>query len=155
MKALSSIAVIGTLTINLLVASQALAFSAFAVPQSSAKTNSPTPRNSSSETIPALYAEGEQALRAGELDRAERAFRQVLAQNDKDVGAYANLGVIDMRRKNWPRALENLRKAEHLAPQVAGIRLNIGLAEFRQNKFREAIPPFESVLRDQPDNSPA
>jgi tetratricopeptide (TPR) repeat protein len=154
-KALSSIAVIGTLTINLLVALQAHAFSAFAAPQSSAKTSSPPARKSSAETIRALYAEGEQALRTGDLDRAERAFRQVLLHNDHDVGAYANLGVIDMRRKNWSPALENLRQAEHLAPQVAGIRLNIGLAEFRQNKFRDAIPPFESVLRDQPDNPQA
>ena len=36
-------------------------------------------------------------------------------------------------------------------PQVAGIRLNIGLAYFRQNEFLKAIPPFESVVRDQPD----
>ena len=34
---------------------------------------------------------------------------------------------------------------------VAGIRLNIGLAYFRQNEFLKAIPPFESVVRDQPD----
>jgi len=56
-----------------------------------------------------------------------------------------------MRRKQWAKALENLRKAEHLLPQVAGIRLNIGLAYYRQNEFLKAIPPFESVVRDQPD----
>ena len=36
-------------------------------------------------------------------------------------------------------------------PQVAGIRLNIGLAYYRQNEFLKATPPFESVVRDQPD----
>jgi tetratricopeptide (TPR) repeat protein len=35
-------------------------------------------------------------------------------------------------------------------PQVAGIRLNIGLAYYHQNEFLKAIPPFESVVRDQP-----
>ena len=44
-----------------------------------------------------------------------------------------------------------LRKAEHLMPHEAGIRLNIGLAYYRQNEFLKAIPPFESVVRDQPD----
>jgi tetratricopeptide (TPR) repeat protein len=44
-----------------------------------------------------------------------------------------------------------LREAEHLMPQVAGIRLNIGLAYYRQNEFLKAIPLFESVVRDQPD----
>ena len=35
-------------------------------------------------------------------------------------------------------------------PQVSGIRLNIGLAYYRQNEFLQAIPPFESVVHDQP-----
>ena len=67
--------------------------------------------------------------------------------------AYANLGVVYMRRKQWDKALTLLQKAEHLMPQVSGsgIRLNIGLAYFRQNEFLKAIPPFESVVRDQPD----
>ena len=57
-----------------------------------------------------------------------------------------------MRRKQWPQALEMLHKAEHLAPQLAGIRLNIGLAYYRQNNFRAAIAPFESVVRDAPNS---
>src|SRR3981081_4414728 len=92
-----------------------------------------------------LFEPGEAALHAGKLDEAERAFRQVLAITPGVAGAYANLGVIDMRRKQWPQALEMLHKAEKLAPDVAGIRLNIGLAYFRQNDFVRAIRPFESV----------
>ena len=60
-----------------------------------------------------------------------------------------------MRKKQWTKALDSLRKAEQLMPQVAGIRLNIGLAYFRQNDFLKAIDPFESVLRDQPDSAQA
>jgi len=56
-----------------------------------------------------------------------------------------------MKRKQWTMALGPLRKAEHLMPHEAGIRLNIGLAYYRQNEFLKAIPPFESVVRDQPE----
>jgi Tfp pilus assembly protein PilF len=42
-----------------------------------------------------------------------------------------------------------------MAPSVAGIRLNIGLAYFRQNDFASAIPPFESVVRDMPGSEQA
>jgi tetratricopeptide (TPR) repeat protein len=56
-----------------------------------------------------------------------------------------------MRRKQWALALTHLKKASRMMPQVAGIRLNIGIAFYRQNEFLEAIPPFESVVRDQPD----
>jgi len=98
------------------------------------------------------FEAGEAALREGKLDEAERAFRQVLAVDPGVAGAYANLGVIHMRRKQWPQALGMLHKAERLAPNIAGIRLNIGLVYFRQNDFRSAIKPFESVVRDVPDS---
>ncbi len=99
-----------------------------------------------------LFEAGEAALRAGRLDEAERDFRQVVAINPGVAGAYANLGVIHMRRKQWPQALEMLRKAEKLAPEVAGIRLNIGLTYFRQNDFLRAIHPFESVVQQSPNS---
>jgi tetratricopeptide (TPR) repeat protein len=102
--------------------------------------------------IPELFREGEAALRAGQLDRAEAAFTKVLAADPHAAGAYANLGVIAMRKQQWQQALGLLRKAAHLAPQVAGIRLNIGLVYYRQNEFQEAIAPFASVVRDQPQS---
>jgi tetratricopeptide (TPR) repeat protein len=99
-----------------------------------------------------LFQQGEAALKKNSLDLAERSFRAVLAQDPQAAGAYANLGVIYMRRKQWPQALEMLHKAEHLAPQIPGIRLNVGLAYYRQNNFRAAIAPFESVVHDEPDS---
>src|SRR5207245_707596 len=56
----------------------------------------------------------------------------------------------DGRRKQWQGALQMLHQAEHLAPTVAGVRLNIGLVYYRQDNFRAAIAPFESVVRDAP-----
>ncbi len=98
-----------------------------------------------------VFQRGQDALAHSRLDDAERDFRQVLQLDPQAGGAYANLGVVYMRRKQWTKALETLQKAEHLLPQVAGIRLNIGLAYYRQNEFLKATPPFESVVRDQPE----
>lgn len=112
----------------------------------------PSAADSSTSEPPALIFEhGQEALNHGRLDEAERDFRQILALDPQAGGAYANLGVVYMRRKQWNTALEMLGKAEHLLPQVAGIRLNIGLAYYRQNEFLRAIPPFESVVKEQPD----
>ena len=99
-----------------------------------------------------LFGAGEAALRTGKLDEAERDFKQVLTIDPQAGAAYANLGVIHMRRKQWPQALAMLEKAEKLSPNVAGIRLNIGLAYFRQNDFVKAIKPFESVVKQAPDS---
>jgi tetratricopeptide (TPR) repeat protein len=98
-----------------------------------------------------IFLRGQEALKQNRLAEAERDFQQVLAANPEAGGAYANLGVVYMRRKQWSKALEALNQAQHLMPQVSGIRLNIGLAYFRQNEFLKAIPSFESVVRDQPD----
>ncbi len=97
-----------------------------------------------------IFQAGQNALNSNHLDQAERDFRRVLVIDPQSGAAYANLGVVYMRRKQWSQALENLGKAEHLMPQVPGIRLNIGLAYYRQSEFLKAIPPFESVVRDEP-----
>jgi tetratricopeptide (TPR) repeat protein len=114
--------------------------------------NGTTGAPSSAGVDPAqLFREGQDALNQGRLDEAERDFRRVLAVNPQVGGAYANLGVVYMRRKQWAHALEMLHKAETLMPDVAGIRLNLGLAYFRQNEFLKAIPFLEAVVRDDPD----
>ena len=109
-----------------------------------AKNSSPSPKQ--------IFAAGEEALKSGDLDRAEHSFKRVLVTDPRNAGAYANLGVIHMRRKEWPQALDSLHQAEKLAPQLPGIRLNIGLAYYRQADYRHAIAPFESVVKDVPDS---
>jgi tetratricopeptide (TPR) repeat protein len=99
-----------------------------------------------------IFQAGEAALRNADLATAERSFQSVIALNPQAVGAYTNLGVIEMRRKQWQKALDDLRRAEALAPDVPGIRLNIGLAYYKQNNYAAAIAPFETVVRDMPNS---
>lgn len=101
------------------------------------------------------FEQGQRALQSGDLDAAETAFRKVLAADPRSAAAYANLGVVAMRRKDWDRALTLLQKAAKLAPNMSGIRLNIGLVRFRRGDYVEAIPVLSSVVRDQPDSEQA
>src|SRR5271165_1267711 len=113
----------------------------------------PPPQTKQSTSVgeaQAWFQKGQAALESGELDAAEIAFRRVLSADPNAGAAYANLGVIAMRRKNWGEALKNLKKAETLLPNTPGIRLNIGLVEFRRENYRLAIPSLESVVRDEP-----
>jgi tetratricopeptide (TPR) repeat protein len=96
-----------------------------------------------------IFEQGQQALSRGDLATAEKAFGQVLAAEPDNVGAHGNLAVVYMRRREWTPALAELHAAERLAPKIPGIRLNIGLVYYRQADYRQAIAPFESVLRDQ------
>jgi tetratricopeptide (TPR) repeat protein len=112
---------------------------------------------SSTQTAPAasdpaaLFRLGQEALNANRLNDAERDFREVIAADPRVGGAYANLGVVYMRRKQWANALTMFDKAERLMPRAAGIRLNIGLVYFRQNEFLKAIPLLESAVKEQPE----
>src|SRR5258708_16393254 len=103
----------------------------------------------------AWFAKGQAALQSGDLDSAEQAFRKVLAADPTAGAAYASRGVIDMRRKHWDEEFKDLKKAEKLAPRMAGVRLNIGLVEFRLGNYAEAIAPLQSVLRDEPRSAQA
>jgi tetratricopeptide (TPR) repeat protein len=60
-----------------------------------------------------------------------------------------------MRRKNWDQAIALLRAAERLEPKMTGIRLNIGLAEYRRANYPAAIGPLSSVVKEQPDQEQA
>jgi tetratricopeptide (TPR) repeat protein len=99
-----------------------------------------------------IFQQGQDALNQGRLTDAEKSFRRVLALDPQSAAAYASLGTVFMRRKQWNQALEMLSKAEKLAPAAAGIKLNIGLVYYRQNEFLRAIPPFEATVRDQPNS---
>lgn len=124
--------------------------STFAGPQSA-----PNSAASSDANPAAWFEQGQTALKAGDLAAAEADFRRVLSIDPQSGAAYANLGVIAMRRKEWDHALTLLHEAEKLAPQMAGIRLNIGLVKFRRGDYAGAIAPLASVVRDQPDSAQA
>ena len=116
-------------------------------------TQSTPAREGGSRVDPRVeFAAGQNALRDGDLNAAEKAFRRVLTSDPGSAASYANLGVIAMRRKKWDHALELLKNAEHLDPKMAGIRLNIGITEFRRANYGAALGPLNSVLRDQPDS---
>ena len=102
------------------------ASAALEAPSQAASSNE---SNSSLAELQKTFAAGQAALQRGDLDAAESAFRKVLAADASSAAAYANLGVIAMRRQQCDHALALLQKAEKLEPAMAGIRLNIGLVK--------------------------
>lgn len=102
-----------------------------------------------------IFQQGQDALSVGQLDEAERDFRRVLAINANSGEAYANLGVVEMRRKHWDAALTMLHKAQRLMPNAAGVQLDIGLVYFRRSQFSKATSRLEFVVQNQPNSAQA
>jgi tetratricopeptide (TPR) repeat protein len=132
-----------------------LFMSPFHSPQAKLPSPTQTKQSTTVGDAQAWFQKGQAALESGDLQAAEQAFRQVLVADPNAGAAYANLGVISMRRKNWDDALKKLNKAEKLSPKMAGIRLNIALVDFRRENYHEAIPYLESVIRDDPHSTQA
>jgi tetratricopeptide (TPR) repeat protein len=65
--------------------------------------------------------------------------------------AYLTRGVEALERREWPVAIENLRKAEELSPGDTGIRLNLGTALFLNGDRAGARREFEAAVRLSPD----
>jgi Tfp pilus assembly protein PilF len=133
-----------------------LIFIAFAVRSPASEfQDQPLPASNARMEAAAAFARGQQSLQTGDLPTADASFRKVLSIDPQAAPAYANLGVIAMRRQQWDQALTLLQKAEKLDPKMAGIRLNIGLVKYRREDYVGAIPPLESVVRDQPGSTQA
>src|SRR5579885_1984659 len=102
-----------------------------------------------------IFQHGQEALAKNDLDAAEADFRKVLSLNPRSATAYANLGVVEMRRQNWDKALAHFSAAEKLAPRMTGVRLDIGIVEYRRANYAAAIAPLTSVLREEPHSTQA
>ena len=102
-----------------------------------------------------VFEEAQRALNAHDYAKAEQGFRDVIKIDPHSAAAYADLGVVYMRRSEYKRAIDAFKNAKKIAPEVAGIDLNLGLAYYHQNDFAAAIPPFTRVLHADPDQAQA
>jgi len=54
----------------------------------------------------------------------------------------ARLGLLEARQGDFPQAIVFYRKAMALKPNMPGLRLNLGLALFKDGQYKEAIQIF-------------
>jgi tetratricopeptide (TPR) repeat protein len=65
--------------------------------------------------------------------------------------AYLTSGLAALDRRDWPAALENLRKAQEFSPGDAGIRMNLGTALFLSDDRAGARREYEAAVRLSPE----
>src|SRR5574344_224423 len=82
----------------------------------------------------------------------ENIWRSKLQANNNDAEAYANLGVIYQKRKNYTEAMEYYRKAESINPSNVNTRLNFGLLFQEQKNYPAALEAYESILKLYPNH---
>jgi tetratricopeptide (TPR) repeat protein len=90
----------------------------------------------------------------GNIPQAETAWRSIVKAHPSDAEAYAHLGFLAARQEHYKEAIPLYHKALALNPSMPGLRLNLGLAQFKAGELKEAIQTFTPLLKSEPASSP-
>jgi tetratricopeptide (TPR) repeat protein len=105
--------------------------------------------------LAARFSEGVAALKAGQLDEAEAAFRDVLAKGGTRAFVHHNLGIVQQRRERHVQALAEFRAAARLDPAFGPARLLAGTSLLTLGRAREAVTELEHAVRLMPTEQAA
>jgi tetratricopeptide (TPR) repeat protein len=90
----------------------------------------------------------------GKISEAETAWRSIAKAHPSNAEAYAHLGFLEARQEHYKEAIALYRKALTLDAAMPGLRLNLGLAQFKAGELKEAIQTFTPLLKSEPPSSP-
>jgi Tfp pilus assembly protein PilF len=108
-----------------------------------------------SSPVEKLFASGVQALKAGQLDDAEKIFQQVLRQGGKASFVHHNLGIVYQQRGAHDKAVLQFREATRLQPDFGEARLLIGYSLLALGKNAEAVRELERAVKLLPQQPQA
>ena len=105
------------------------------------------------DSLSNLFQEGVEAQKAGHLEEAERAFRQVLAGGGKVAFVYNNLGIVYQSRREHEKAATQFREAIRLQPDYVAPRILLGASLLALGRPAEAVQQLERAVKLQPRES--
>jgi Flp pilus assembly protein TadD len=96
------------------------------------------------------FSQGVDALKAGQLDAAEAAFREVLKSAGERAPVHHNLGIVLQQRGQHPDAVAHFRAAARLDASYGPARLLAGTSLLALDRAREARAELERAVRLMP-----
>lgn len=101
------------------------------------------------EALRAFYV-GLSALQVGDDARAEAKLKETTRLAPDEPAAWANLGLLYLRQREFDRAAENLDKAKQLAPDNNQIYVLLGLLESNRGRYSEAVAALRRAVELNP-----
>jgi tetratricopeptide (TPR) repeat protein len=101
----------------------------------------------------ALLAQGNSAMRKGDLAEAVRDFQQFLKLQPRSAEGYFNLGLALQSAGQLDNALTALHKAASLQPTLRGIQLFTGIVDYKLNHLPDAQSELIRETRIEPKNA--
>ena len=102
------------------------------------------PETNTPEQTAALRAfyVGLSALQVGDDVRAEAKLKELTTLAPDEPAAWANLGLLYLRQRQFERAAESLERARQLAPENASLSVLLGLLESSRGNSDEAVKHY-------------
>jgi len=89
---------------------------------------------------------GSSLLGTGNLDGAEKAFKQALAIEPDSSRAHLRLGSLYLKKGQQQLALQHLQQAEKLSPEDVSILNNLGTLYDQLGNYQQAIEQFNRAI---------
>jgi len=89
---------------------------------------------------------------AGRLEEAEKAYRDILGNNPKNVDALRLLGTLAMKAGREHEAESLFRRAIAYAPDYVEAHIALGRCMKEQHRLQAAIQSFETAIALEPDS---
>lgn len=117
------------------------------------------PASHGQQTIPGSdeteIAAGVQALKTGDLERAEEAFNRALRSGVRHPLIFHNLGVIAEQRGNYAQAVTRFRQALELEPNYGPSRLLLGSSLLASGRNANAVLELRRAVQLMPQQPEA
>jgi tetratricopeptide (TPR) repeat protein len=86
-------------------------------------------------------------------EKARREFESAEAYYAKILAAtHSSIGLLRADRGDFRAAAEQFRLAANWNPQQEDVDYNLGLAYFRSESYKDAVPPLETEVKTHPQN---
>lgn len=100
-----------------------------------------------------LAAEAQRHFAAGQLDKAEANYLDMLRQDDRNVYTRANLAAIQLELNRLDEAEKNITQALAIAPDDAYSLSLLGYLRYRQERYDEALDVLSRAAKLNPQSA--
>jgi predicted Zn-dependent protease len=98
-----------------------------------------------------LYSYGQSAMAAGRYDEARADFERLEKMDSGVAEVHATLGLLCFKAGSFDHAIEEIRVARKLKPELHGLDTLLSLSLAESGKFREAMPGLERAFKSSAD----
>ena len=102
--------------------------------------------DSTNTPVKTLLEQSYEHIKQGNLTKAKESLLQAGKLDEKNIQIWSNLGVVEKKLKNYPKAIEYYNKGLSINPQDTNLLSNIGSLLIQLKDFKQAVSFLTKAL---------